>query len=142
MARPLSELSPSRNFTALGRRLRPKWRRLGILTGADLKAQSLAFLQQHFGKSGAWYYNIARGIDHRLVQPDRPRKSVGVEDTFTVDIFDREATRAEITPLAAEVWRRSEGKGPPWPHGDAEGDICRFPENLQPNIDRTVCGGR
>ncbi|MGQ3277390.1 MAG: DinB/UmuC family translesion DNA polymerase [Shinella sp.] len=84
--------------------------RLGILTGADLKAKSIVFLQEHFGKAGAWYYDISRGIDHRSVQPDRPLKSVGVEDTFSVDIVDLEAARAELTPLAAEVWRRCESK--------------------------------
>ena len=49
--------------------------RLGIQTGADLRAQSLAFLQQHFGKSAAWYLGIAKGEDDRPVVADRPRKS-------------------------------------------------------------------
>ena len=46
--------------------------RLGIETGADLKARDLAFLQQHFGKSGPWFYWVARGIDDtpgRRVKP-------------------------------------------------------------------------
>lgn len=30
-----------------------KMERLGILTGKDLEAKPLSFLQQHFGKSGA-----------------------------------------------------------------------------------------
>ncbi len=69
------------------------------------------FLREHFGKSGARYYNIARGIDHREVQPDRPRKSVGAEDTFMVDIIDLGVARAELRPLAAKVWRHCESKG-------------------------------
>src|ERR1700755_2881974 len=34
----------------------------GIQTGLDLRSQSLAFLQQNFGKSGSYYYWISRGI--------------------------------------------------------------------------------
>jgi DNA polymerase-4 len=60
--------------------------RLGIHTGADLKAQSLEFLEQYFGRSGAYYYAIARGHDERRVVPDRPRKSVGSETTFMEDL--------------------------------------------------------
>lgn len=98
-------------FHGVGPATAAKMERLGILTGADLKAQSLSWLQEHFGKSGNWYYTISRGIDNRPVQPDRPRKSVGAEDTFMVDIVDLDAARAEILPLAAKVWRHCEGKG-------------------------------
>ena len=99
-----------KKFHGVGPATAAKMEKLGILTGADLKAKSLAFLQEHFGKSGSWYHNIARGIDDRPVQPDRPRKSVGAEDTFSIDIFDLKAARAEIKPLAAKVWRHCESK--------------------------------
>jgi DNA polymerase-4 len=81
-----------------------KMQRLGIETGADLKAKSLHCLREHFGKSGVWYYRVARGIDERPVEPDRPRKSVGPEDTFVTDIFELAATRAELRPLVAKIW--------------------------------------
>jgi hypothetical protein len=38
-----------------------KMRAPGIETGADLRRQTLDFLQDHFGKAGSWYYDIARG---------------------------------------------------------------------------------
>lgn len=40
----------------------------GIETGLDLKSKLLGFLQQRFGKSGSYFYNIARGIDGRPVK--------------------------------------------------------------------------
>jgi DNA polymerase-4 len=43
-----------------------------------------------FGKSGPYFYGIARGIDERQVKLDRIRKSVGAEDTFAEDIDDVE----------------------------------------------------
>jgi DNA polymerase-4 len=64
----------------------------------------LAFLQQHFGKSGAWYYAIARGEDDRPVVPDRPRKSSGSETTFADDLTDPAAIEAGVQDMADEVW--------------------------------------
>jgi DNA polymerase-4 len=81
-----------------------KMHQLGIFTGADLRLQSLPFLQQHFGKSAAWYFAIARGQDDRPVVPDRPRKSSGSETTFARDLIDRTEIEASVLAMADEVW--------------------------------------
>lgn len=105
------EALPVKKFHGVGPATAAKMQRLGIETGADLKAKPLSFLQHNFGKSGSWYYRIARGIDERPVEPDRPRKSVGAEDTFATDIFEIEAARDELRPLVAKVWRYCEAHG-------------------------------
>src|SRR6202035_793302 len=86
--------------------------RLGIQTGADLRAKSLAFLQQHFGKSAAWYLGIANGQDDRPVVADRSRKSSGSETTkssgsettFERDLIASAEIAAGVKAMADDVW--------------------------------------
>jgi DNA polymerase-4 len=46
---------------------------------------------------------LAHGIDHRLVEPDRPTKSSGSENTFSEDLTDVERIRSEIEAMAADA---------------------------------------
>ncbi|MDK1374124.1 MULTISPECIES: DNA polymerase IV [unclassified Sinorhizobium] len=105
------EALPVKKFHGVGPATAEKMLRLGIETGADLKSRDLAFLQQHFGKSGPYFYWIARGVDEREVKPDRIRKSIGAEDTFREDIHDLETARAGLKPLIEKVWRYCEANG-------------------------------
>ncbi len=75
-------------FHGIGRATEQKMHDLGVVTGKDLKQIPLAELQRHFGKAGQYYYDIARGIDHRQITSNRARKSVGIETTFDHDIAD------------------------------------------------------
>ena len=68
------------------------------------RRQTLSFLQDHFGKSGSWYYDIARGRDDRSVQPDRERKSSGSETTFPEDLTDPVQIEAGVIAMANDVW--------------------------------------
>lgn len=105
------EALPVKKFHGVGPATAERMKRHGIETGADLKAKSLQFLTEHFGKSGPYFYGIARGIDHRQVRPDRIRKSVGAEDTFAVDIDSLDLGRRELKPLSEKVWRYCEAHG-------------------------------
>lgn len=102
------ESLPVGRFHGIGPATAAKMNRLGIETGADLRERSLPFLQQHFGKTGHFYYWIARGVDERPVRPDRTRKSVGAEDTFAADLFTLEEAQAEVEKVADKVWRYCE----------------------------------
>jgi DNA polymerase-4 len=85
--------------------------RFGIATGLDLRAQTLEFLQRHFGKVGAYYYWASRGIDERPVVANRIRKSVGAENTLPADLHTYEAARETLNEIADKVWRYCEGSG-------------------------------
>ncbi len=98
------EQLPVKKFHGVGPATTEKMHRLGIETGADLKEQTLEFLIQHFGKSGPYFYGIARGIDNRQVKPDRVRKSVGAEDTFSQDVHSYDPAREGVQPLIEKVW--------------------------------------
>jgi DNA polymerase-4 len=98
------EALPIEKFHGVGPKTAEKMTALGIRTGADLKRQSLQFLQARFGKSGAWYYAIARGEDDRPVQPNRPRKSSGSETTYRRDLTAPADIEAGIIAMADDVW--------------------------------------
>ncbi|ARC88717.1 DNA polymerase IV [Rhodovulum sp. MB263] len=94
---------PVGRFHGVGPVTEAKMHRLGIRSGADLRARSLAFLQAHFGSSAAHYHAISRGIDPRPVRPDRPRKSIGAETTLSQDLSALEAATEVLERLAAKL---------------------------------------
>jgi DNA polymerase-4 len=98
------EALPVRKFHGIGPATAKEMARLGIETGIDLRAQTLAFLRQHFGKAGSYYYWAARGVDERPVRADRIRKSVGAENTFPTDLFTYEAARDALQEIVDKVW--------------------------------------
>jgi DNA polymerase-4 len=105
MGEAFIESLPVKKFHGVGPVTAAKMNRLGIHTGADLKRQPLTFLTQHFGKSGSWYYTIARGQDDRAVSSNRERKSSGSETTFYEDLTDPSAIEAKVEAMADDVWR-------------------------------------
>jgi len=97
---------PVRRFHGVGPKTAEKMARLGIVTGADLAAQSPAWLERHFGSSGAYYHDLARAICHRTVKPNRERKSIGAEDTFFTDLTDPAAMADELRRISDTIWGR------------------------------------
>ncbi len=97
---------PVKRFHGIGPKTAEKMARLGIVTGADLRAMSLDFLVHNFGSAGDYYFNLARGICHRQVKANRERKSIGAEDTFSEDLREEAALVAELDRIATTVWTR------------------------------------
>ncbi|MBY3151024.1 DNA polymerase IV [Rhizobium laguerreae] len=98
-------------FHGIGPATAERMKALGIVTGADLERVGAAFLEEHFGKAGAYFHKLSLGIDDRPVNPERVRKSSGAEDTFPHDIIDAEAAKREAVVLAEKVWDGCERHG-------------------------------
>jgi DNA polymerase-4 len=105
------EALPVGKFHGIGPATSAKMNALGIFTGLDMRNQTLQFMNANFGKSGAYYYWMSRGVDERPVRANRIRKSVGAENTFSVDLTDADALIAAIEPLIDKVWRHCESAG-------------------------------
>lgn len=100
------ETLPIEKFYGIGRVTQLKMFKLGIFTGKDLKAQSLAFLTEHFKKSGNYYYNIVRGIHTSQVKPNRIRKSVATEHTFEENLTSEIFMIEKLEIIAAQLEKR------------------------------------
>lgn len=92
-------------FHGIGKVTAEKMNKMEIFTGLDLRQKDEAFLRKHFGKAGGYYFDIARAIDNRPVNPDRIRKSVGSENTFNHDLETKIELEAGLAPLIEDVWR-------------------------------------
>ena len=79
---------------------------MGVETGLDLQQFTLSEMISKFGKTGRYYYNICRGIDHREVKPDRQRKSIGAENTFQLDLTTLPQMMDALTSIIASVSKR------------------------------------
>ncbi|RNI25732.1 DNA polymerase IV [Rufibacter latericius] len=97
------EALPIEKFYGIGDVTATKMKQLGIHSGADLKNRSEMDLRRHFGKSGSYFYQIARAQDERPVEPNRIRKSIGSERTFMQDLETEEEMLPELQRLAEEV---------------------------------------
>jgi DNA polymerase-4 len=110
-AEPFIEALPIEAFYGVGRATAAKMQELGIRTGADLKQCSDRKLAHHFGKVGLFYYQIARGIDERPVNPNRIRKSIGAETSFDPDLEGRAIIEQKLEAIVQEVQQRIERNG-------------------------------
>lgn len=72
----------------------------------DIFAMDREQLDLAFGSYAQRLYELARGIDHNPVVPNRIRKQISAEDTFPDDI-PLSACEEHLRRLAEKVWRAS-----------------------------------
>jgi DNA polymerase-4 len=95
-----------KKFYGIGKVTAERMYQFGIYTGMDLKNHSLAFLEEHFGKSGVHYYYIVRGIHNSPVKPNRISKSVGAERTFNANLSSEVFMEERLESIAKELEKR------------------------------------
>jgi DNA polymerase-4 len=97
---------PVGRIPGVGKVTEERMKQAGIHTVGDIHAMDLTTLESYFGRYGVRLYELARGIDHSPVIPNRLRKQISAEDTFPEDIPLPE-TEAAIRQLAEKVWNAS-----------------------------------
>ncbi|WP_380281463.1 DNA polymerase IV [Kitasatospora purpeofusca] len=103
---------PVRALPGIGPATEQVLRRAGLSTVAELAEAGEAELVQLLGKAhGAGVHQMSIGLDDRPVVADQDAKSVSVEDTFEVDLADRDRVLREVETLALRCVRRLRGAG-------------------------------
>ena len=97
---------PITDFWGVGHKTAETMHAMGIFNGVDLRQLSRLRLRQVFGKAGETYYNFARAIDPRPVEPHWVRKSVGCERTFEEDSSNPNVLLTELYRLVLELVER------------------------------------
>ena len=99
------ETLPIEKIPGIGRVTAEKMNKFGIKTGADIKKLQLEELVKRFGKTGSYYYYIVRCEYNSPVVPDRIRKSISVENTFSDDVDDDKIMLEELEGLTESLER-------------------------------------
>ena len=130
LAKVASDLDKPRGFSVIGRAdtaaflkgkpVRMIWgvgaasqamlEQAGIRTFDDLLRWDRKDLGQKFGSIGDRLWHLARGEDHRRVNPHEPMKSISAETTFDEDTADRELLDGHIWRLSERVTDRAKAK--------------------------------
>ncbi len=106
---------PVRALWGVGPATGAKLDRLGVRTVGDLASLPLSALEAAVGRaSGGHLHALAHAVDQRAVTPNQEAKSVGHEETYPRDRFDRADLEREALRLGDAVatrLRRAGGRG-------------------------------
>ncbi|MEQ8908083.1 MAG: DNA polymerase IV [Vicingaceae bacterium] len=98
-------------FHGIGKKTAEKMKAKGIFTGADLMQLDRRELIQRYGKAGKHYHNIITANDQRQVKPNRIRKSIGAESTFSDDLTEEYQWLDKLDQILQKVVKRLKEKG-------------------------------
>lgn len=94
---------PVRKLWGIGQKSAAKLQSLGTQTCGQLQRYSRIQLFELFGRFGLELFDLCRGVDDREVVPDRVRKSLSNERTFSRDLTSPAQCEARIPELYEDL---------------------------------------
>ena len=105
---------PIRRLWGVGARTEELLGRIGIRLIGNITRLERADLARRLGKGGEHLWQLAHGIDDRIVSPEEGFKSIGHETTFERDTGDRRLlhdTLLQLTEKVAQRLRANDARG-------------------------------
>lgn len=98
---------PLKKLWGAGKKTQERFSELGITTVKQLAAMSETMLKQLFGNAfGDFLYLAVHGHDPGIYQERKGSQSLSTEETFELDISDREFLETKLLTLCEEVMER------------------------------------
>lgn len=100
---PFMRTLPLKKLWGIGPKSADKFAKLGIKTCGDLQKFSLTEIVGRFGRWGRELYYLCRGQDDRPVEPNRIRKSLSNECTYSQNLASLDACQNAIDELISDL---------------------------------------
>ena len=104
----LDRLAPMQveKIWGVGKAMQKKLSANGVKTIGHLQKLDEEFLLKQYGNVGQHLFRLSRGLDDRLVSPEREAKSISSETTFDKDISDADSLSKTLWHLSEKVSSR------------------------------------
>ena len=104
----LDRLAPMQveKIWGVGKAMQKKLSANGVKTIGHLQKLDEEFLLKQYGNVGQHLFRLSRGLDDRLVSPEREAKSISSETTFDKDISDADSLSQTLWHLSEKVSSR------------------------------------
>jgi DNA polymerase IV len=109
--RELLDPLPVGRLWGVGAKAEARLHGLGLRTIGQIASLPERVLAEHLGESGRYLWQLAQGIDDRIVVPDEQAQSVSTETTFPRDIGDRAVLRSWLLDLVENLGSRVRRRG-------------------------------
>ena len=129
---------PVGKLWGIGPKSADRFASLGINTCGDLQSLSLTDMVSRFGRWGRQLYDLCRGQDDRPVEPNRVRKSLSNECTYSRNLESLDACQSALDLLIAELLvdlSRKTGAAP-HPQGFRQGQVLRLHQDDEGMLER------